>query len=150
MSGITNTRHNVPSPFCKVLATAFYDGPTEGFLVHKNEGRLFLFRLLDWDDGQDVRVFAIHVVPNVALDDALNVLAKENGPNWPMWVLPAQLDDAASQFLERARRHARPVAVVAARNLLRVFDVWQDVDENFTFQQQDWLNTFGLSRSTAG
>jgi hypothetical protein len=149
VSATTRTQHNVPSPFGKVLATGYYDGPTEGFLVHKTRDELFFFHLLDWDDGQDVRVFEVAVVPGIALDNAVEVLSMSSPPKWPIWLLPAPLDESGEQFIEHARKIARPVAVAVTRNLLHTFDVWQEVDEEFVSSGQDWLKTFGLKRSTA-
>jgi hypothetical protein len=45
-------------PFRRVIATGFYDGPTEGFTECSRCGQAFSFHMLDWDDIQDVRVFA--------------------------------------------------------------------------------------------
>jgi hypothetical protein len=41
----------------RTIATGYYDGPTEGFTECSNCGQTFHFRMLTWDDGQDVRVF---------------------------------------------------------------------------------------------
>jgi len=149
MFSVTNSQHNVSSPFCKVLATGFYDGPTEGFLAHSTRDELFLFHLLDWDDGQDVRVFGVAVVPGIFLDSAVTVLSKSKPPTWPIWVVPAPLDESAEQFVQQARKIARPVAVAVTRNLLQTFELWQEVDEDFVFSSQDWMKTLGLKRSTS-
>lgn len=139
---------NIPSPFTRVFATGFYDGPTEGFLVHHAHQELFFFHLLDWDDGQDVRVFAVQVLHGVSVQDALNRFSPNVPESDPIWIVPESLDERTAQFIEAARRTARPVAIIATRSVLQTIEVWQDVDEDFSFKKQDWIASLGLSRST--
>ena len=49
----------VASPFSGVVATGYYDGATHGFLRCGTCSTTYEFALLDWDDGQDMRVFAV-------------------------------------------------------------------------------------------
>src|SRR5690349_575654 len=51
-------RH-LKSPFSKVIATRYYDGPMEGFLGHRDWLQACVFQLLDWDRETDMRVYEI-------------------------------------------------------------------------------------------
>ncbi|MBK9037198.1 MAG: hypothetical protein IPL61_39135 [Myxococcales bacterium] len=53
---IVPDRHG--TPFVRVCATGYYDGPLSGWTLDR-EGAVYMFEMVDADDGQDVRVFAI-------------------------------------------------------------------------------------------
>ncbi len=47
------------SPFVRLLVTGYYDGPTDGFAACRFCDKSYFFRLLSWDDGQDLRIFGL-------------------------------------------------------------------------------------------
>lgn len=72
----------IPSPFVRLLATGYYDGPTEGLIECGTCKTTYSFNKLDWDDQQDVRVFALSPVVCGGLEEfarAPGTLAR-NGP----------------------------------------------------------------------
>jgi hypothetical protein len=146
MAIFQNEKRNVASPFRRIVATGFYDGPTEGFAVGE-ETETCSFRLLDWDQGQDLRVFRIAAIPGVSLDDAVAVLRNEGPPSSPIWLLPAPLGEAAERFVQRANELARPVAIVVTRDLLGTLDLWRPITgEPRLTGSRDWLTELGFPR----
>jgi len=72
-------------PFNKVIVIGYYDGPIEGF-GSRPDG-CFYFRVIAWDAGQDLRLFALWQTS----DDALALLEdrlKGGGESsrYPIWV----------------------------------------------------------------
>jgi hypothetical protein len=77
-----------PSPFTRVLALGYYDGPTEGLAQCGNAGPTFRFVMLDniAADPEELRIFAVSPLPADAMDRAAQVLALHESPRWPVWV----------------------------------------------------------------
>jgi hypothetical protein len=77
---------NYPSPFQKVLALGYYDGPTEG-LLQCVSGSVYRFHLLAWDEAtQDLRVFGLAALPSAAFTQLVALYAPTQPPRWPTWV----------------------------------------------------------------
>lgn len=47
------------SPLNRMLIAGYYDGPTEGVIECRDCGQTYAFRMLAWDEHQDVRIFAV-------------------------------------------------------------------------------------------
>lgn len=142
----SNEARNVTSPFRRIVATGFYDGPTEGFAIGERNV-MYSFRLLDWDDGQNVRVFRVAAMASVSLDDTLTALGHESPPSWPVWVVRAPAGERAESFIQRTNDLARPVAIVATRDLLGTLDLWRPITEEPQLTgNRDWLTELGFPR----
>lgn len=76
----------VASPFNKVIALGWYDGPIEGFAQCAACGRGFHFDLGAWDDTRRARIYELHTLPEGAFAAAASVLAALGPARWPMWV----------------------------------------------------------------
>jgi hypothetical protein len=149
IEGRPNTdRRDIPSPFSGVVSIGYYDGPTDGLLWSASTDGLFKFCLLDWDDGQDRRVYGISHAQGITLDDAIRVLSRGAAPTWPVWLVPGPLDAAATDFLQRLARVGRPVALIVTLDLLGPINLWRDVAADTVFQKKDWLTPLGFPRST--
>jgi hypothetical protein len=144
---ISEQRLNVPSPFDRILATGFYDGPTDGFVMGPDDDSVLFFQLLDWDEGQDVRIFALSRIEDLGFSDLASQLGSR--PNEMSAVVVAAAEsDVVDDFLKRACARAKPFAVVATRNLLGTLDIWLDVEEDFDFSVHcDWFQELGLRRA---
>src|SRR5712691_7359586 len=74
------------SPFTRIIALGFYDGPTSGVLQCETCARVYRFDILDWDDDHEVRVFRLAVLPSQSLDECVAIFAQTDAPRWPVWV----------------------------------------------------------------
>jgi hypothetical protein len=116
-------RH-LKSPFTKVIATRYYDGPMEGFLSHCDWPQPCVFQLLDWDRETDVRVYEIARVEDLAFDDLVSLLFDHRLPTWPLWVLPSGTRERGEKLVVECFARARPVATVTTRDLFGDIALW--------------------------
>src|SRR3954470_20513449 len=112
----TSLRH-LKSPFTKVIATHYYDGPMEGFLGHSEWPQACVFRLLDWDRETDLRVYEIARVEDLGFEEVVALLFQERLPTWPVWVLPSGEREHGERLIDECFARARPVATITTRDL---------------------------------
>jgi hypothetical protein len=155
-----------PSPFPKILALGFYDGPTAGVL-QCGCGAAYRFDMLDWDGEHRVRVFRLAALPRGSLDQCAAAFAQSEPPRWPVWVPwsrtspPAEVRDAVNREVDRVLAEAGPpdlvVAwtgygekVLAARRLPA--EDLQGVPDWFSAEGpgRDWFALLGLTRQANG
>lgn len=115
---------NVKSPFAKIIATHYYDGPTEGFLEHRVWGEACVFRLLDWDRETDLRVYEIARVTDTRFESIVDELFQDRLPSWPVWVLPSSSRSQAEALVDSCFLRARPLATITTRDLFEEIKVW--------------------------
>lgn len=133
------------SPFQRMIAVDYYDGFRAGLVECSVCRRVFAAEFLDWDDNQDVRVFALCPTQGVSLDD-LSGLGAE--PSWPLWVpfndeLHSKMLDAVDRLLAETRDVA---FVVATRDLSKeISHVYVGIEHSCV----DWFTFFGIERSRA-
>jgi len=130
------------SPFKRMVVTDYYDGPLAGLLECSRCGACFGFRMLDWDDLQNRRIYALSPTPasfdEICREVGLPVSVEQH-------TLIGAEDLAAAAALERAlfgTTHAR--YVVATRDLRSVIDVWKRSSAD---EARDWFDMLGLSRN---
>lgn len=131
----------VTSPFVRLIATEYYDGPVDGLVQCESCGLIYEFHKLDWDNGQDLRVFSL-APTRVALDafDALFTRADS-----ATVLLTADRVEGADIGVRRAIEAAGVVEfVVASRDLLKRIEVWRPAGVP---QGIDWFEELGLSRA---
>ncbi len=81
-----NRPSNGPSPFDRVIALDWYDGPTEGLVRCGECGQVYRFDLLDSvDEDRGIRIYGL--APGLAdtMDRLVDVLSPFMRPSWPMW-----------------------------------------------------------------
>lgn len=117
------------SPFSKAIATSYYDGAFEGFLLHCDWEQACVFRLLDWDRESDVRVYEIARVEDMSFDDAVAKLFEDRRPTWPLWVLPGSLRERGAELVDACFARARAVATVTTTDLLGDIAEWEVADD---------------------
>jgi hypothetical protein len=121
-------RH-LKSPFTKVIATRYYDGPMAGFLGHRDWLQACVFQLQDWDRETDVRVYEIARVEDLSFDAVVALLFSDRLPSWPVWVLSSAERDRGQRLLGECFARARPVATVTTRDLFGDIALWAPADD---------------------
>jgi len=76
---------DVKSPFSKIIALGFYDGPTSGIVQCEICSAIYKFEMLGWDDDQEVRIFSLAPLASAAWTRMVNLLSKHESPKWPLW-----------------------------------------------------------------
>lgn len=72
--------------FGKILSFGWYDGTTSGLLQCSRCSAAFKYDLIDWDSGQDRRVFALSPMEAERFDQTVKVLGGDARAKWPLWV----------------------------------------------------------------
>lgn len=140
---ITGNVRDVRSPFSRLIAVGYYDGPTDGVVECGWCKATYWFEKLDWDDWQNVRVFSIAPVVCDGLDDLANISGAA-APRWPSWALVGAIKPEFSAKLEALRQSATERAfVVATRDLLVRLDVWRPFGLG---AHGDWFTELALDR----
>ena len=85
------------SPFSKIVAFGYSDGPTTGVVrcAACSEGYRFDLLTTDvdgtynhasWDRGDELRVYTLSPLPDGAFDRIVAMLSTAEAPKWPVWV----------------------------------------------------------------
>jgi len=154
------TLANGPSPFARIIALGFYDGPTSGILQCQACASVYKFDMLDWSEDHNIRVFRLAALPPGALNECLTVLSPLEPPRWPVWAPPrsryASADAAqdADQELEAIVERAQPAKLIVAWNgygerilaAKKVAAGLEDYPDWFArdSDQPDWLAFLGI------
>jgi hypothetical protein len=114
-----------PSPFDRVIALGWYDGPTEGLVRCGDCARVYRFDLLDSvDEDRGIRLYSLAPVPADTMDRLVDVLAPFMTPSWPMWAplwkFPTEDDRIAVERAvdELMAKAAAPEFVIETAGLL--------------------------------
>jgi len=97
------------SKIYKILATDYYDGAIEGFLLHKTNSVSY-FRLVAWDSDQDQRLFVVADVDAkemFRLENLLKTVKQSSQQHvWlPEWAFSDSHDATeANKIIERCRK----------------------------------------------
>jgi hypothetical protein len=126
--GPPSFRH-LKSPFNKVIATRYYDGPMEGFVAHRDWPQACVFQLVDWDRETDLRVYELSRVEDLSFEDVVGILFRERLPTWPVWVLPSGVRERGQQLLDECTARARAVATVTTRDLFGDITLWDSAED---------------------
>lgn len=121
-------RH-LESPFDKVIATRYYDGPLSGFLHHRDWRKACVFQLIDWDRETDLRGYEVGRIEDLTFEEAVASLFVDRLPTWPVWVLPTSARERGERLWNECVTRARPVATVTTRDLLGQIAEW-DIAED--------------------
>ncbi len=121
-------RH-LKSPFSKVIATRYYDGPMVGFIAHRDWPHACVFQLVDWDRETDIRVYELSRVEDLSFEDVVATLFRDRLPTWPVWVLPSSARERGQALLDEHAARARPVATITTRDLFGDILRWDAADD---------------------
>ena len=135
---------SIPSPFSRVVATGYYDGATDGLVECGTCATVYVFHKLDWDEKQDMRVFALSPVFGRAFAELERAGDDKTTPRWPVWVLGGESTDVVAGIVEQMYRAASPEEfIVATTNLLSRIEVWRPVGLQ---RPIDWFRELNLDR----
>ena len=130
------------SPFGRLLATNYYDGPVAGILECNSCKTLFHFEKLDWDDGQDMRIFAVAHIPSRGFQEVDDFSSTSRSTR--EWILDAARDIDIISIVDGMIADAMsPHLVVATTNLLGILASCRIIDR---IDDTDWFHEFNLSR----
>jgi hypothetical protein len=128
-SSIPSDFRKVRSPFTKVIAVRYYDGPMEGFLAHAEWPQACVFQLVDWDRETDLRVYDIARVEHLSFENVVGMLFDDRRPTWPMWVLPSAARERGEVLVDECFGRGRAVATVTTRDLFGEIALWDPADD---------------------
>ena len=133
-------------PFRRVIATGFYDGPTEGFTECSRCGQAFSFHMLDWDDMQDVRVFAFSPI-SISLDALAERLRTPLAAD-AEFSLVAPLGEDDGIFVQELLTQP-PTRVAAFRGWPAESSSCRDISRTDISEIGDWFSFLDITRSGA-
>ena len=82
----------------KVLALAYYDGATEGFLNGMDDNEVYFFKVVAWDRDQDRRLYLLGRVDGPMYLELLDILAKTHqAPTSSTWTPAWTFGDPESE-----------------------------------------------------
>jgi len=113
------------SPFKAILATGYYDGPTDGYAVGIDD-HVFAFRMLGSDDDGDVRVF---LVSRIEAKPAAALGARNEWVVGNMFLLPVDGPEALQRVLSACDDSADEYAILASTDLLSEVLGWWPITE---------------------
>lgn len=141
------------SPFSKLIALGYYDGPTSGLVQCDTCSAVYRFEMLDWDEDEDVRIFSLSPLPAEAFDQIVKVCEQSSSPKWPIWVpiwkfASSAEENQANQEIEQILNQAKnPQLIVAAQDLTQEIIATQKVEIDNLNQVKDWFSQLGLSKA---
>lgn len=114
----------------KVLALAYYDGATEGFLNGMGDDQVYFFKVIAWDKDQDRRLFLLGKVDRGIYLELLDILAKTQevpiGSTWiAAWTFgsPEMHARADSLVVIGKRSLEAPACLAVGEDLLGTMEV---------------------------
>jgi hypothetical protein len=158
ISGLQNQK----SPFQKIIAFGYYDGPTAGAAQCAECLESYKYDLLAWDENQDIRVYSFAPLPSQSFQQIVKECSVLGEPRWPIWCPTWEFDlketeERVEAEIKRILSRAGQVEfVLASENLAgdilslkRLTDKDQSKFQNFASAKdqnniQDWLAFLGL------
>lgn len=155
-------QENTPSPFGRVIAFDYDDGPRMG-IVECNACSLAyrfdrletdvdgIYDLNSWERGQELQVFSLMPMPEDAFAKIVAKLLMVESPRWPVWApgMPTR-SMTFEQLVEREidpllNQAGPPVLIVAAPGLLRPIVALREFDHVQERPSDAWLSWLGLT-----
>jgi hypothetical protein len=148
---------NYPSPFTKILALGWNDGPTDGLLECHPDDRVFRFDLLEevrcWGkEEEDLRVFTLGPLPPDSLRQLAEAYTCFSSPHWPLWSpvwkFPTAADrEAMERLTDQVLSKAGPTEwLIASTDLLRTILAARRVSSSQIGRGLDWATLLGLDK----
>ena len=150
------------SPFSKIIAFGYDDGPTSGIVRCTGCAEAYRFDVLAsdvdgiydfaaWDRGEELRIFSLSRLSEGAFERAVDVLSTAEAPRWPVWVpgvyphlptLDRLVDTDIASILAGADR---PCLIVAAAGLLQPMVAIRDHPAGGRLSDSDWFALLGFT-----
>ncbi len=154
---------NTDTPFTKIIALDWYDGPTGGILQCEACQAVYHFDMLDWDYHQ-VRVFRLRPLPGSCWTQTLAALDQADpSPRWPVWMPSKWPSEEALEntntMLREIFAQAKPAEfivawlgygekILAAKKVpskdLQTEPVWFDIQD--LTDVRDWFALLGITK----
>lgn len=150
---------NGASPFAKVIALDFADGPMAGVVQCASCPVAYRFETLAididgavdraaWDRGEEIRVFGLATLAAGTFERIVGVLSPLGQPTWPIWApgmgapsIPTSIDREVALLLNAA---GPPTVVVSAPGLLAPLLAARPAPLGPAFAHRDWMSFLGL------
>lgn len=97
-----NNQTGMASPFEKLLSLGYYDGTVSGLAQCRSCRKIFYYRLVAWDERQDIRIFFLAHTKTEVFDNLVELFSRFSQPRWPLWfpVLTAEETRAISHQID--------------------------------------------------
>jgi hypothetical protein len=151
-------RRTLRSPFSRIIALGWYDGPTAGLSQCGACSREYRFELmdelLDGENEQDLRVYSLAPLASGSVTRLTDALSRYESPRTPIWVprweFPTEterraLDSLSDQILDGA---GPPELVIATPNLSEEIVVAKVIGPEERARVPDWFSFLGLVRNS--
>ncbi len=146
-----NSSDEIMSPFGKVLAVDYYDGPTRCLVECRHCNRVFALEMIDWDDDQSARVFSSTPADHDLFDRLVESASHDEQPRWPVW-LPSSpgFYRQADQALRELEKPTAAVVLRLANHVQLASRVLSELERELsneagwvtgTFRERTWLPT---------
>ncbi|MEO6810423.1 MAG: hypothetical protein ABI353_15015 [Isosphaeraceae bacterium] len=147
------------SPFHRVIAPGWHDGPTSGLLecgVCERDYRFELFdEVINDPERRDVRTYSLAPLMRGSLDrlvDALALYQSPRQPVWvPLWTFPTEaareaLDNQTQRILDSA---GPPELAITTDNLVGTIVEAKNLTAEDLVRGKDWFSFMGLAKVRA-
>lgn len=138
------------SPFARIVALGYYDGPTSGVAECEHCPESYRFDMLAWDVQQDVRVYSLSALPPNSVAELVKCIPAPNPPHWPVWVPTwrfgsREKEEETQRQVARVLSRAGPVLfVIASEDLAAsILRAKQATPDDLT-SVTDWFSFVGL------
>jgi hypothetical protein len=135
---------NSESPFSLMIIFDYYDGAKAGLITSDQLEEHYRFEFLDWDDGQDVRIFSLAHLPENIFKEIFKLLSETEEPKYPFW-MPAPLDAEADAKLDTLLEQAdEPEIAIASTDLLENIIAFRSVTSQELQAVTNWFEFLNL------
>lgn len=139
------------SPFSVVVALGYYDGPTSGVAECAQCKLAYRFDMLDWDEGQDIRIYSLAPLPPDSWDNLTKLLPDSLRPGsvWvPNWIFESTAKETETQQkIDRILEGAGPIQlVIASDGLTKSVPRARQVGAQDLIAGRDWFSFLGLQK----
>lgn len=128
--------------FSRSIITDYYDGPIEGFTECSECRQTYSFRKLDWDELQDVRIFAFSPI-DVNLDAIASRLALRMSKVGFQVVPP--LEETNERFVKELFAKL-PTWIAAIEGWPGQSSAWCKISEHDLENVDDWFSFLGIKK----
>lgn len=148
------------SPFEKIIAFDYEDGPTAGLVHDDDRPATYRFDVLAidvdgvhnhelWDRGEEVRIFKLAQLPSGVFDRFLELLTAVESPRWPIWVpglcsSSEAVQDLIAREIDLLLETTRADQIVAASSLLSPILASATLPPEAKLNEVDWFAFLGL------
>ncbi len=160
--GHVDARQMPASPFGKIVAFGYEDGPISGMIRCEKCDESYLFEMLasdidgvhdaaSWDRGEELRVYALAPLPAGTFERVVEILSAAETPSWPIWVpgaltRSARTADLLSNDIATIIRSIGPwLYVVVTSSLLQPSVAVRDAPPVDDLRAMDWFALFGFA-----